>query len=189
MFSVLLRPAVTMVLWPRITTLAALAVCRGIEDELALRVGIKWPNDIYCEGKKLSGLLAETTVREQGSFIVLGIGINVNTTEFPAELLESATSLKLQTNAIMPLPREPILAAVLNQLSRAIVQWDDGFDEILLEVRDRSILLGKNVRALLDGKTVFGRVRDIDHDGHLVLEHLDGSTQILSSAAEVRPMP
>ena len=189
MFSVLLRPMVPMLLWPRLTTLAALSVCRGIEDELALSVGIKWPNDIYCEGKKLSGLLAETTVRELGSFIVLGIGINVNTTDFPAELAESATSLKRQTNTPVPLPRETILAAVLNQLSRAMRHWDEGFEEILREVRDRSILIGKNVRAMLEGKPVFGRVRDLDHEGHLVLEHLDGSTQILSSAAEVRPMP
>ncbi|MDB6003749.1 MAG: biotin, partial [Prosthecobacter sp.] len=56
MFSLLLKPAASMEKWPRITTLAALAICHAIEAELPLHPRIKWPNDIYLNDRKVSGL-------------------------------------------------------------------------------------------------------------------------------------
>lgn len=189
MFSLLLRPALLLDFWPRLTTLAAVAVCRAIEHTLPLQAGIKWPNDIHIGGRKVSGLLAETTISRSGMFVVLGIGINVNTTDFPEELRDIATSLKLAigTSNLPVLPREPVLAAFLNELDELMhSSWEEGFTDLLMEVRQRNVLLGKNIRALVDGQPVTGRVRDLNHEGHLVLERLDGSTETLTSAAEVR---
>ena len=189
MFSLLLRPSQPLELWPRLTTLAAVAVCRAIEEVLPVQAGIKWPNDIHLNGRKVSGLLAETTIGGGGMFVVLGVGLNVNTTAFPGEISAVATSLLLELGSpqIRRLEREPLLAAFLNALSPLMEEgWEAGFHDVMMEVRQRSVLIGRSIRALVDGQPVQGRVRDLNHEGHLVLERLDGRTEVLSSAAEVR---
>lgn len=188
MFSMLLRPQLPVELWPRLTTLAALAVCRGVESMLPLRCGIKWPNDIYLAGRKVCGLLAETFFSGGDGFLVLGIGLNVNTTTFPAELQSIATSLLRELPAtIREIDREALAASLLNELSSIMTKWQHEFHEVIDEVRTRSVLAGKNVRALVNDTAIYGRVIDINHEGHLVLRLVDGSAMTLSSAAEVRP--
>ena len=68
---------------------AAVAVADAVPGEAA----IKWPNDVWIDGKKLAGILVEG--RPQEGWAVLGIGLNVTTEKFPAELAETATSLRL----------------------------------------------------------------------------------------------
>ncbi len=187
MMSVLLRPAAPMHLWPRITTLAALAVCRAIDSTLPLHCQIKWPNDVYFGDKKVCGLLAETYASCHGNFVVLGVGININTVEFPAELANTATSLRLEAGEKARwIPREPFAAAFLNELDALLAHCIDGFDVALMEVRTRSLLLGKNVRAWVNGSLIHGRAIDLNHEGHLVLERVDGGVEVLTSASEVR---
>ncbi len=187
MMSLLLRPEQPMEQWPRLTTLAALAICRAIEAVVPLKPAIKWPNDIYISGRKVSGLLAETFVGPGGSFLVLGIGLNVNATSFPPELQGMATSILRELPAhVQTLEREPLAAALLCEMDRAMQFWGDGFTEAVAEVRSRSLLLGKQVRAVVEGREVSGKVLDLNHEGHLVLQMMDGSSQTVSSAADVR---
>ena len=68
---------------------AAVAVCEALPVEAA----IKWPNDVWVEGRKVAGILLEG--RPQEGWAVLGIGLNVTTDSFPAELADTATSLRL----------------------------------------------------------------------------------------------
>ena len=184
MLSVLLRPTVPVNLWQRLTTLAALAAAEAMEDVCPVTALIKWPNDVYIGHRKVCGLLAETVFGNQ-PFIILGIGVNVNTRDFPPELAANATSLANEVGA--PIPRVPVAAALLNRITEHLAQWETGFEEALLSVRQRSMLLGRNIRARVEERIVHGRVRDLNHEGHLVLERLDGSTEVLTSAAEVRP--
>ena len=187
MMSVLLRPALPMELWPRLTTLAALAICRAIESMLPVKCGIKWPNDIHIAGRKVGGLLAETFVCASGSFLVLGLGLNVNTTVFPEELQPIATSLLRELPAnVREIDREALVASVLNELSALMKLWQHDFYEIVAQVRPRSVLIGKNIRAMVNDASIHGRVLDLNHEGHLVLRLADGSSLTLSSAAEVR---
>lgn len=187
MLSVLLRPQVPTEHWPRLTTLAALAACRAIEAVVPLRPAIKWPNDIYLSGRKVAGLLAETFVGRGEAFLVLGMGLNVNSTSFPPELQGTATSLLRELPAhVQALDRNTIAAALLNELRRVLDLWSEAFTEAVDQVRARSLLLGRQIRATLDGREVSGKVLDLNHEGHLVLQLLDGSSQTLSSAAEVR---
>ncbi len=187
MVSVLLRPDQPVERWPRITTLAALAICRAIEAVVPLKPAIKWPNDIYIGSRKVSGLLAETFVGPGGAFLVLGIGLNVNTMAFPEELQGIATSLLRELPAhILELDREVLAAALLGELGNAMALWDDAFTEAVAEVRSRSQLLGRQVRAIVEGQEVAGKVLDLNHEGHLVLQLNDGSSMSLSSAADVR---
>ncbi len=188
MLSLLLRPDAPTALWPRLTTLAALAICRAIEDELPLKPMIKWPNDVYLHDRKVSGLLAEAVTPPQGMAIVLGIGLNVNTGDFPPELANSATSLltALQRPIIRELDRQQLALVLLRQLHHQFQRLDHGFHESVAEVRDRSWLIGRQIRATVEGRELFGHAMDLNSEGHLILSLPDGTLTTLSSAEGVR---
>jgi BirA family biotin operon repressor/biotin-[acetyl-CoA-carboxylase] ligase len=188
MVSLLLRPAAPLQLWPRLTTLAALAVCRAVETVLPLQPRIKWPNDVHLGGRKLAGLLAETLQAADGWTLVLGIGLNVNSRAFPAELEGVATSLlrELPATGSRALDRHELALALLAELQAQLARLDDGFAEALHEVRARSLLLGRQIRAMHQSVEVFGRAVDLDEEGRLRLQRADGGTLLLDSAENVR---
>ena len=188
LFSVLLRPQVELSRWSRLTTLAALAVCKAIGEELPLEPEIKWPNDVYVRGKKVCGLLAEVGSSSEGAFIVIGVGVNVNTRDFPEEIAATATSLCLEVDGgKREMDRTSLAGGLLHRLHQEFSRSsDDLFVGAMEEVRERSFLMGKTVRAFVDGAECFGRVMDLNPDGHLVLMMPDGSRRELSSAENVR---
>ncbi|HCN28334.1 MAG TPA: biotin--[acetyl-CoA-carboxylase] ligase [Verrucomicrobiales bacterium] len=188
MLSLLLRPAAPPVLWPRVTTLAALAVCQAIERVLPLRPVIKWPNDIFLGRRKVSGLLAETLNGPEGLMLVLGIGLNVNTRVFPPGIASEATSLALELGdeVRMDLDRHELALALLSALHSHLGRLDSGFSVALREARSRSLLLGRQIRAWQHGREVVGRALDLDEEGRLKLELPDGSLSLLDSAENVR---
>ncbi|MEN3941421.1 biotin--[acetyl-CoA-carboxylase] ligase [Prosthecobacter sp. SYSU 5D2] len=189
MFSILLRPEEPVALWPRFTTLAALALCRAVEEELPLEPQIKWPNDIYVNGRKASGLLAEAVTTPQGMALVLGIGLNVNAREFPPELAETATSLFLSLPAgiqVRELDRGPLALRLLKELAFQFRHLSTGYDEAVAAVRRRSWLIGRQIRATVEGREIYGRALDINQEGHLILAMTDGSLRTLTSAEGVR---
>lgn len=188
MFSLLLRPDIPLPLWPRFTSLAALAICRAVEDELPLQPRIKWPNDIFLSDRKAAGLLAEIVSGKQGMCLVLGIGLNVNTREFPAELNNQATSLaaEVRDTAVRELDRQRLAFLLLRELAGQFERVEAGFNEAIAEVRERSWLLGKQIRATDQGREIFGRALDLNPEGQLVVAVGDGSTITLASADGVR---
>ena len=188
MFSLLLRPEAPMVFWPRLTTLAALALCRAVEIELPLKPQIKWPNDLYLNDRKICGLLAEAVTVKGELALVLGVGMNVNNREFPSELTGQATSLLHELNApsVRELDRQSLALTILKQFNTQFQRMDQSFHEVIAEVRVRSWLLGRQIRATVDGREVFGRALDLNAEGHLVLVLPDGSLTTLSSAEGVR---
>ena len=151
-----------------------------------LPVAIKWPNDIYLGDLKTSGLLAETVSTCEGLALVLGIGVNVNTLDFPSEL--SATSLlqKLASPVLREIDRNTLAKRLLECLHAEFQRLDDDFSAAIAEVRERSWLLHRQIRAQAPHGEVFGRVLDLDEEGHLLLELADGTVQTLASADHVR---
>jgi BirA family biotin operon repressor/biotin-[acetyl-CoA-carboxylase] ligase len=148
---------------------AAVAVC----EALPIEAQIKWPNDVWIEGRKVAGILVEA--RPQEGWAVLGIGLNVGTTEFPPPLDETATSLHL---AGAPASHDDTLASLLVALD----QWlPRPADEVLAAWRPRDALLGKTVR-WEDGNRE-GTAGGIDSSGALVVETADG--QVTLDAGEV----
>lgn len=186
MFSMLLQPSTRLENWPRLTTLAALALCKAIAAELPLSPRIKWPNDIYLDDQKVSGLLAETVSGASGTALVLGIGLNVNSLEFPPDLSAASLLQKLASPLIREVDRHSLAKRLLEALHEEFARIDDGFSEAIAEVRERSWLLGRQIRAHAAQGDVFGRVLDLTEEGHLVIELGDGSTLTLASAEHVR---
>src|SRR5256885_8208376 len=91
-FSIVLRPALEMNLWPLLPLMSALAVSDALMKSCELSTDIKWPNDILASDRKLCGILAETVEAESGSAAIVGIGINLTVEGAPKELRSTATS-------------------------------------------------------------------------------------------------
>jgi BirA family transcriptional regulator, biotin operon repressor / biotin---[acetyl-CoA-carboxylase] ligase len=117
LFSVLLRPPVTLNESPRLTALLAGVVAATIIEETGCDASTKAPNDIYVAGRKVAGVLMEGRTAGDGSYVaVAGLGVNVNQTlqDFPAELQTTAGSLRMATGR--QIPRSPLAAALLRKL-------------------------------------------------------------------------
>lgn len=184
MFSILLRPTLDLQFWPRMTGMAALALCQAIEETTSLAPMVKWPNDIYLNEKKAAGILAETFTSNQGPFMVLGIGLNVNRIHFAEELTSAATSLHLAVGS--PQPREPIAIVLLRKLNQLLPCWEHGHAGVIEGLRSRSLLIGRHIRARSDGREVAGQVTALNDEGHLILSLKGGEKLILTSAEQVR---
>jgi len=117
LFSLVLRPGLRQDRLGLIPLTAGLAVAEAIEKHTPLSPLLKWPNDILVDGKKVCGILLEGRLNPQNgsqATMVLGIGLNVNQTEFPTDLADKATSLALETGQLIP--RVPLLADLLTAL-------------------------------------------------------------------------
>ena len=186
MFSLLLQPPAAVEHWPRITTLAALAICEAIEAELPLQPRIKWPNDVYLSDRKVSGLLAETVSTPEGMRIVLGIGLNVNALDFPPDLNATSLLRDLASPVLPEINRNALAGRLLNALHAEFERIDQDFPAAIAAVRERSWLTGKQIRCRAEGLEVHGRALDLNEEGHLILALPDGSSRTLTSAEEIR---
>jgi BirA family biotin operon repressor/biotin-[acetyl-CoA-carboxylase] ligase len=148
--------------------MAALAVCEAAETVSDVRCAIKWPNDVWVDRRKLSGILVEA--RPAAGWAVLGIGLNTGVREFPDELRETATTLDLPT-------ADTALAPLLASLDRWL-EADQA--DILTAWRHRDALLGETVR-WQDGE---GTARGVDDAGSLLVETATGEI-IALGAGEV----
>ena len=102
--SIILRPNLSPEDFPLITLTAGLAVCEAVESVCGLSCMLKWPNDIFVNGKKCGGILVETSSfqgKAEDVFVVVGIGLNVNTdyAEFPDQLRVLASSFKVESGS------------------------------------------------------------------------------------------
>lgn len=179
-FSLLLRPRFSLALWTRLTTWAAVAVAEAIEKETSCRAMIKWPNDIFIDGKKVTGILIESHFdKVNNGFAVIGIGVNVNHVQFLPEIAQTAGSLRLAVGETFD--RQKIAATLLRSLDTLHPLLEADFQNLVARAGARSFLQGKWV-AVRNGETVLeGRVERLDENGALVLLTRDGSEIPVSS--------
>jgi BirA family transcriptional regulator, biotin operon repressor / biotin---[acetyl-CoA-carboxylase] ligase len=160
--SAVLMSLVLRELDERLPLTAAVAVC----DALPVDAAIKWPNDVWIDGRKVAGILVEG--RPQEGWAVLGIGLNVGTERFPDDLADTATSLRLAGLRRSP---EEVLCDVLSSLD----EWLGAPPARVLEAwRSRDALKGEGVR-WSDGEGVAG---GIDDSGALLVETADGRVSL-----------
>ena len=146
-----------------------MAGAEAIRQLTGLPAVIKWPNDLYVDGRKVAGILTEmSSEMDMIFYVVVGIGINVNTSSFPTEVSASATSLALEQGRSVC--RRQLLQLLLEKLE----YWDQILsadqDQILERWRQLTITLGKRVSVYSPNFTVHGLALDIDHEGALLLE-------------------
>jgi len=178
LFSLVLRPPVRPACAPQVTMVAAVALARAIEKVTGLAPGIKWPNDLLLEGKKVCGILTEMDAEpEVINSVVIGVGLNANLAEGELEP-GRATSLKLQAGK--DIGRVRLLQEALRQLEEWYRIWQvGGFTVIRAEWEKRSVTLDRLVRVRLGDISLAGRAVGVDEEGALLLELPDGATQRL----------
>lgn len=166
--SLVLKPPQPLSFWPQYTMLAALAVASAVESVPAGPVALKWPNDVLLADRKVAGILAEVS----GAFLILGIGLNVNSPL--EEMATSATSIRQVTGQL----------ADLSEITRQIVEEiDAGFGEALLGAAfdhlwaGRLSTLGRAVCVQTGQCTVYGWAESVTRQGALVLRKDDGSLE------------
>jgi BirA family biotin operon repressor/biotin-[acetyl-CoA-carboxylase] ligase len=181
LYSGLVRPfAVDQA--PLLPLAVPLAVCEAAEAVAPVRCQVKWPNDIWIDERKVSGVLVEA--RPDEGWAVVGVGLNVAITEdeFPPELRETAISL-LPTEAEGGLPPggAPGVRRALSALNEALGRWLEATnDEVLSAYRARDALCGRRIS--WEGGE--GVAEEIDERGHLVVEKGDGE-RVALGAGEV----
>jgi len=182
--SCILKPSITPNEIPKITLLAAVAVAKSIRQVTALGATIKWPNDIQVNHKKVCGILTEMKAEQDAvDFIVIGIGINVNT---PQKMLpRGASSLKEECRSgrkAEDIPRIEIVKKVLENLeSEYLMLSKHGFDPIIEEWKHYSNMLGARIKVALPGRNFEAQVYDIDKNGALVVRLESGVLERISS--------
>ena len=163
-----------------LTTYMATVAARAIEALADVRVDIKWVNDLYVGGKKLSGILTEGKASGKGSYLsyaAVGIGINLLEQKFPDDVKEIATTLE----------RECGTKIDVNELAALIIKqfFDNlslvGTKQIAEEYKNRSFLIGKCVTVVKPTVEYEATVEDITDRCELVLTLKDGSSEILST--------
>lgn len=168
--SVLIPPADT------VTCRAAVAAAQAIESLCDAKIDIKWVNDLYLNGRKVAGILAEGVLSPDGALtaVVLGIGINVEEMTFPADLQSIATSLG---NEGYSLTREDLAAAFLTGLTQTLCADVSVMDEY----RRRNLVLGRQITVLRGGETYPATAEGITDGGHLLVRTADGTLRELNS--------
>jgi len=174
--SILLRPPVPVAQAPLLTVVAGVAVCDALSETAAVSPGLKWPNDVLLDGRKVAGILSELAASGSAiRHVVVGIGINVNhrSEDFPEELRPLAGSLFLATGRLFS--RDTVAAALFNHFDRLYALFCAGERRVLVEAaRQRSVVLGRRV-ALIDGKERWeGHAVDLDEDGALLVRDAAG---------------
>lgn len=174
--SVLLKTGDSLQNATMITIKTAVAVRRAIAKLYDIEVAIKWVNDLYYRGKKVCGILSEAISDFESGMIeaiIIGIGINVSTDNFPLEIASIATSLGLQEAN-----RNQFIAEILNQLFAII---DEDFKLVLNEYRMASCVLHKQITFNQKGEQFTGLVREINDLGNLVVSS-NGAEMVLTAS-------
>lgn len=180
-FSVVLRPKFEVKYLPLITLMSGVAVYDTLA-EFGLKPDIKWVNDVLVDDRKVCGILAETTDTDDGLAVIVGIGINLKSSNFPPEIANIATSLEAELKRnVTPFELEDSLVKFLNYWYE-ILSLDDGYGEILRAWQQRSsYYTNKNVRVTLENETFNGTTDGLEPNGALRLRRADGTLAIIQA--------
>jgi BirA family biotin operon repressor/biotin-[acetyl-CoA-carboxylase] ligase len=170
-FSVLLRPALRPQEVTQLTIASATALRRAIKTVTGRLPEIKWPNDLLLDGKKVVGILTEMSAEvDCVRYVILGIGVDVNqdAAEFPAELRRIATSLKLAAGR--KISRAELAVEMLRELDADYARIGAGkFSQLADEWETGCETLGKNVSVQMGVRKIRGCAEALDDDGALLV--------------------
>ena len=167
-----------------LTTSTAVAVVKVLEQFYKDKnFQLKWVNDIYLGTYKVGGIITEAALdlesSSAGNFI-MGIGLNLSTKDFPADLSEKAQGI----NPEFKIDRNQLLAEMAKEVINNFANYRQ--PDLIDEYRKRSLLFGKNVTLKLGTKAVNGKVEGISDDGSLILKAKSGELQTFKSGEVVK---
>jgi len=169
-FTVVLRPRIPGLWSARVNFLASFTLASILRQGYGVDAGLKWPNDILVDGRKLCGLLSEMESEgEQVNFINIGIGLNVNND--PPKVQPPAVSLKALLGR--EVPRRELLSRFLDALEQGIAA--EPWDRVIGEWKTGSVTLNRPVRIVTTKEETRGVAVDVDENGALLLRKDDGT--------------
>ena len=168
--SLILRPSISPSEAPKTTLLTAVAVAEALLSLTRLKVSIKWPNDILVGGKKIAGILTEISAEMDAiDYIVVGLGLNVNTPDFPLDIKDNATSILIETGKYFH--RVDIIKEYLKQYEKYYeILGIIGFEPIIKRWKELTNIIGRWITIEATNTEYTGEVQDIDKDGLLILK-------------------
>lgn len=179
--SIVVRPEMPPQDVSGITLVAGLAICKAIRKVTNLPAYIKWPNDIVVNGKKVCGILTQMSAEmDRVNYVIIGIGINVNTIKFPKELQKIATSLKIESG--IEYKRKDIVAQVLKFFEEYYKKYiqEESLKGILEQYKDLCITLKNEVSIISKDKSYQAIPVDIDETGALIVDRKDGTRELIA---------
>lgn len=192
-FTIVIRPTFAPDKASMITLVMALSVAEAIQEATGLDTGIKWPNDIVVNGKKVVGILTEMSMTPEMNeiqFLVAGVGVNVNQEshgDFPEEIRGMATSLRIESGR--QTDRAALLERILARFETDYETFESTLDLSGLQTRYEARLVGRNaaVRVLDPAGEYTGISRGITDTGELIVEREDGErTLVYAGEVSVR---
>ena len=179
--SIILRPEVSPAEASQIPVLSVMASIRALERMVSdLPLGIKWPNDIYCRGRKISGTLCEMKAEiDRVNHVVVGTGINVNMKPSDDSIRDIATSLFMETGS--EYSRVRLAAFLLDEFERVYNRWlSEGNLEFIIDEWDEySVLKGMQIDVRTTTRIVSGKAMGIARNGALRLQLPDGTIRLV----------
>ena len=185
LFTAILRPDLDPARLGWIPLAAGLAVAEAL-DTLDVPAQVKWPNDVRVGGRKLAGVLSESTHQTEGAVVLLGVGLNVRQATFPEEI--AATSVRIETGR--DLAPSDLLSPLLSALTARLGQIANAPDALRHAVSDRLEAVGDlvSVRAPATSSVVAdGTVLGVADDGALRLDTPDGERHVHAGEVTLSP--
>ncbi len=193
--SVLLRPSLPTIRLAGITLALGEAAALAVEQASPARIQLKWPNDLFCNGRKVGGILVDNS----GEYLVAGFGINANNELIPLELCDTASSLYLETGS--GVCREDLVVNLLERLEAAYREFlEGGLDPFRERIEKRFYLIKRWVSVDTglarpsetgrgSGMTIRGVATGIDSQGSLLIIDSEGQTVRVQSGTvtEIEP--
>ena len=181
-FSIVLRPKIETKFLPLLTLMSAIVVFDVLSESYNLKPDIKWANDVHIDGKKICGILAEAFETTKGLAVIVGIGINLKSSNFPTKLNDIATSIEEETNE---------QANVENLLENLTAKFSGFYESLNNEngaenIRNQwtkrsSYAFNKEVKAILSNETIFGKTCGIEENGALRIMQADGEIRVIQA--------
>jgi len=179
-FSVVLRPEkITLANAAPVTLVTAATLANNLKNKQGLAVKIKWPNDLLINAKKFGGILSEVKGEpDRIEYLIIGVGLNVNqqADDFPADLKKQATSLLLESGRAFD--RTSLFFSLWENLCRAYdLFMEEGFTPFRESLLSCQAFLGREVKVTWSGGTLVGLAVDLDRDGSLLVKDKKGAVQ------------
>ena len=150
------------------TFLIALTVLNVLK-QLGLKPLIKWPNDLIVNKKKISGILLESISTDKIEALIIGVGINVNTTMFPKELFFKATSLKKELKK--DIDKEELLNMIIDEFTNTYNNYKNKKFNLMNEVRSNLYLVDSIVKFTYQEQELVGKIEGLDNEGRLLINN------------------